>query len=104
MGQITSIAATMLELSRDGLPQVEELIKNPLTVRIPNEPSALYAVAGLIAHKITEANIDSLMQYTERLPVEFQEISLRGAIINNPKLISKAIVKQWVRRNTSRML
>jgi hypothetical protein len=88
----------------DDLPQVEELIKNPLTARIPNEPSALYAVAGLIAHKITEANIDSLVQYTERLPVEFQVISLSGAIKNNPKLIGNALVKQWVSRNASRML
>lgn len=88
----------------DDLPQLDVLIKNPLTAQLPNEPSALYAVAGFIAHKINDKNIDSLVQYVERLPVEFQVISLSGAIKNNPALISNTQVKQWVSRNAQRML
>lgn len=88
----------------DDLPQLDTLIKNPLTAQLPNEPSALYAVSGFIAHKINDKNIDSLVQYVERLPVEFQVIALSGAIKNNPALISNAQVKQWVSRNASKML
>jgi hypothetical protein len=88
----------------DDLPQISKLIKNPLTAKLPSEPSALYAVAGLIAHKVNKDNIDSLVQYAERLPVEFQVISISGAIKNNPALIGNTYVKAWVSRNASRML
>jgi len=88
----------------DDLPQLAELIKNPLTAKLPNEPSALYAAAGLIAHKIDNDNICELTQYVERLPVEFQVISLSGAIKNNPALIGNAQVKAWTSRNAARLL
>lgn len=88
----------------DDLPQIEELISKPEIAKIPTEPSAKYAVSGLIAQKVTTKTIDSLMLYIERLPVEFQVISLSGAIKNTPALISNAQVKAWVTKNASKML
>lgn len=59
------------------LPTIDSILADPEGVRVRTDPSVLYALTGAIAQNASEKNIKPLMQYVERLPLEFQIITLR---------------------------
>lgn len=78
------------------LPKMEEVIARPEATPVPDEPSILFAMTGAIAHYAAKDNMDSLMKFVKRLPVEFQVVCLREAIKRNKDIISTASMKQWI--------
>ena len=87
----------------ENLPKIEEIIKNPKEVPIARDMSVRYAVSGLIAHEVTEANINNLKDFVERLPAEFQLLTWRTAIKVNPTLMSTPYIKEWIRINAKEL-
>lgn len=78
------------------LPKPAQIITNPDTIKVPTEPSILYALTGTIAHNATKANFDSLMKFIVRLPVEFQVVTMRETIRRTKDMMSHASVQKWV--------
>ncbi|RLD76698.1 MAG: hypothetical protein DRJ07_15855, partial [Bacteroidetes bacterium] len=60
------------------------------------DPAMLYAVSHMIAAYATKPNMDRLMQYVERLPLEFETITLQHIIRKNPTMIDEQSVKDWI--------
>jgi hypothetical protein len=84
-----------------GLPTISQILSAPLTTLMPDAPDARYALTGCLAQHINEDNADAIMDYMERLPMEFQIISLRemtrrGAGIKSHKRITDWVVKNRV--------
>lgn len=59
---------------KNSLPDLEEIIKNPMEAYVPDErkePSALYAVVSALVHKADEDTVGNIMKYAERLPKNY---------------------------------
>lgn len=70
----------------DSLPDIRDIVSNPMTATVPSEPSSLYAMTGLLAEHVTEDNADKILDYIERLPREFQVLSIRNVTNRFPKI------------------
>jgi len=88
----------------DSLPKIKDIINKPKTVRIPNEPSVHYALAGLISYEVTPENIDSLATFVERLPADFQVVTWKSSVRRNPEIINAPYIDQWITKNAQEML
>ena len=87
-----------LEVYKD-LPDIDTMINEPTTVKIPNEPGHQYAMTTLISHNAKEDTIAPLMIIIKKLPVEFQVVVLKDIYASNPELKGHAIIKSWIALN-----
>lgn len=78
------------------LPTIAEIIAAPSTIPVPTEPSVQFALTGSIAQNAEDNNIEKLMEYLDRLPVEFQVICLREMGRRNPNFIKIPAVVRWI--------
>ena len=81
------------------LPKLGEIIANPTSIKVPDEPSVLFAMTGALGNNAAEDNIGALMKFISRLPVEFQVVSLREIVRRNKKLIQHEAVREWVTKS-----
>ena len=81
------------------LPKMVDIETNPLGVLVPNEPSILFALTGALAHNATDTNMANLIKYINRMPIEFQIVTLRGVIHRNRKMVSNPNIKDWLRNS-----
>lgn len=82
-----------------GLVTIPEICAAPMDVKVPTEPSKLFALCGSIAHNIKDDNADALLSFVLRMPAEFQVVCLKEAIKKNDALIKHSAVKEWVSKN-----
>lgn len=80
------------------LPEIKDIVAHPDTAKMGLEQSAHYAVTGLISYHMEAANAKPLLQYLERMPIEFQVIALRGAVKKTPKITRTPDVMRWMQR------
>ena len=73
-----------------------DIIKDPSGLKMPDEPSVLFALSGAIAHNATEGNIEKLVTFIKRMPVEFQVITLRETIRRNKPLVQTPAIHAWI--------
>lgn len=86
------------------IPTIDAIKANPETTNVPVEASIKYAISALLTHHITESNIDVLMKYIVRLPIEFQVITLQSSLKKNTKLLQSSSVKNWIVVNAQELL
>lgn len=73
-----------------------DVINTPATIHIGTEPAALFAYAYMIAAHTTQKDIDKAILFIERLPVEFQVITLQGIIAKNPGIMKEPCINKWI--------
>lgn len=56
----------------------------------------LHAVTHLIAAHLDEKNVDRVINYINKLPIEFQTICLQNAIHKNRELINQDVIQSWI--------
>ncbi len=86
---------------------VPQIIANPKKIEVPAEPGTLYALTGTLGYHMEGTNAEKLMEFIERIPIEFQILALQIAIKRDqeetkrkgPKILSLPSVKTWVREN-----
>lgn len=77
------------------LPTIKDIKQAPTSINIDTEPSLLYAVSHMVGAYLTEDNADKLMQYVERLPLEFGTICIRSAIKRQKDILKVNAVRDW---------
>lgn len=84
----------------DKLPDVEDIIKDPLKAKCPTQLDAAYAAVQLCIHYAKADNIDKLWTYAERLPRELQ-VSAAVSLIKKSggMLINSKALGKWVAGN-----
>lgn len=82
---------------------VEEILRGPEQARVPFEPMALFALTGTLSHHMNPDNAPSLFTYLKRLPIEFQVITLRQALVRQPALKANPEVQQWIVTNANEL-
>ena len=79
------------------LPKIEDMIDHPEAIRVPAEPSVLFALTGAVSHNATNDNFSQLMKFIVRLPVEFQVVALKETQRRNDRWIrSHPAFQKWI--------
>jgi hypothetical protein len=81
----------------ESLPNIKAITTKPEDIPINTQPDVLYAITGLIAANVTENNIEQLVKFVNRLPLDFQIITWISAIKRNKEIYSLPSVKQWIK-------
>lgn len=100
---VASDFSAFCEIYQD-LPSIEQIIANPESFNIVDQPNIKYALSGLIASHIDGSNIEPLFKAIERLPIEFQVITLQGSIKKNQTILGCDSVKKWLSANARNLL
>ena len=87
-----------LKYYRD-LPNLDALLMNPGTAKVPEEPATLYALATGLATKATQDNMERVVKYALRLPAEFQVLLMKDAITRDNNLTQTKAFNDWAIRN-----
>jgi hypothetical protein len=83
----------------ESLPKIREIMANPTTVPINTSPDVMFAITGMVSHEVTKDNIEPLMKFVERLPLEFQIITWISSIKRNKEVYGFPAIKEWVSKN-----
>ncbi len=101
-GTIGSIAATefmgFLEVFRD-LPNAEDILKKPSNAQVPTEPATLYALCELLGSKANSKNIENLVLYASRIPVEFSILLMRTAVCHDESIVKTKTFENWAKKH-----
>lgn len=81
---------------QDRLPKLEEIISKPNTIKVPDEPSVLFALSGSLAANATDENVSSLITFIGRMPAEFQVVCLRNLVRRNKSLLKNPAIIGWI--------
>ena len=81
------------------LPNISQIVSQPTKVKIPEEPSVLFAISGMIGHETNQKNITPVMEFIERLPLEFQIITIRDIVKRDRKMVQEPSLKAWISNN-----
>ena len=91
-----------LKYYRD-LPNLDALLMNPGTAKVPDEPATLYALATGLATKATQDNMERVVKYALRLPAEFQVLLMKDAIARDNDLTQTKSFNSWAIANAEVM-
>ena len=83
------------------LPKLEQIINAPESIKVPAEPSILFALTGSLSHNATMDNFSQLMKFISRLPIEFQVICLRETIRRNKAMTAHEAVQKWIAKSAA---
>lgn len=87
----------------EALPKIGEIINSPDAIRVPHEPSILFALTGALSHNASMENFDQLIKFIKRLPLEFQVVCLRETIRRNKEMLGHKAVQQWIASNATEL-
>lgn len=62
------------------LPSIDAIVMEPLKTKVPEAPNVRYAIAAALSRRISDTNFGRILQYLERMPVEFNVMAVRAAI------------------------
>ena len=81
------------------LPRVDAVLLDPEGTKVPVNPAGMYAMATALDAKATTNNLDRIMLYVTRMPVEFQTVFIRSAIRRDDKLTGTKAFQAWGIKN-----
>jgi len=86
------------------IPTYKDIAANSRTISVTNEPMMLAAISGMIGSTVTSKDINIIMPYIYRLPLEFQVFTLRDALKRHPELQSTSDVIDWITCNAHALM
>lgn len=92
-----------LKYYRD-LPNLDSILLNPSSSKVPTEPATLYALSTGLATKATEDNMQRVVQYALRMPPEFQVLLIKDSVARDNKLSNTKAFSEWAVKNADVLL
>ena len=86
------------------LPDVDEVLANPGSARVPEEPAAMYALSSALGLAADEDNMDAIALYAMRIQPEFGVLVMREAVACNPCLVRTRAFARWAEDNAEVLL
>lgn len=77
------------------VPEFEEILKSPSTFPMPKEPDILYILAQYCAANATMDNLGATMQYTNRMPKDYQTHFMKSIMTRDQSLMLHESYIQW---------
>jgi len=81
------------------LPSLDGILLNPGTAPVPDEPSALCAVATGLARRATDQNFTAITDYAARLAREYGTLLVKSATARLPALSHHPAFTRWAVAN-----
>jgi len=81
------------------LPDYTDILKNPLTVACSDDPGVLYALSYMLSAQVTKQELPTIIKYIERMPIEFQTITLQDICRKNPAWEALPAINDWAAKN-----
>lgn len=78
------------------LPKPAQIAMSPETLKVPDEPSVLFALTGSIGHNAHTDTLTQVMKYVVRMPKEFQVFALRETVRRHKELIKHPAIQKWI--------
>jgi len=104
VGEAASTSFISHEKVASQVPDPEDCINKPDKARVPENPSAKYAIACSLVYYATAENFGSIMQYMSRVGVEFQVIVVKEATASKPELIDTKAFTDFGEKNIDVLL
>ncbi|MBI9082737.1 MAG: ATP-binding protein [Desulfobacterales bacterium] len=77
------------------LPNPDSVLMNPTTAMVPDDPSTQFALCLALAERATDANIERLAEYADRLPEEFSVLCVNSVVKRDPALSNTRAYLKW---------
>lgn len=77
------------------LPNPDAILMNPSTANVPTDPPTLYALAGAIAERASESNMERVCTYAERMGGDFSVLTISYACRKKPELSNTQAFTKW---------
>jgi hypothetical protein len=104
VGEAASTSFISHEKVASQVPDPEDCINKPDKAKVPENPSAKYAIACSLVYYATPENFGSIMQYMSRVGVEFQVIVVKEATASKPELIETKAFTDFGEKNIDVLL
>ena len=80
------------------LPSLDDIIKDPVNIALPANISMQYAITGGLAKRMTDNNIDAIVQFLDRLKPELSAACMTDAQTRNPKICENRAYAIWAQK------
>lgn len=74
---------------------IEAIMLSPRTADVPSDPSARYAISIALARRATQANLDTILTYANRMPEEYGVLTMVSAYHRDKKLTQTKAFIDW---------
>lgn len=82
------------------LPDPDMVLMAPKKADVPSDPATLYAICGALAQKATEQNMSRVVEYANRLPVEFSVLLIRDCVERDANLVKTRAFIEWTSKHS----
>jgi hypothetical protein len=72
-------------------------------VKVAEKPDAQMLVVYNLAHRVTAATMEPVIEYIERMPKEFAATFAKAACKRDPNLVINPAMRKWSSTNASLM-
>lgn len=74
---------------------IDGIILNPSAAPVPTDVNTLYAVSAALSHAMTADNVDNIITYLERLPIEYNVYAVKEATSKKTELQNTHSFTRW---------
>jgi len=85
------------------MPNINDILQDPVKAKLNQDPAFKYGVSHMIAAYAKKKNLDILMKYVDRLPLEFQTITLQGILRRDESMLQENAITQWITVNSAEL-
>lgn len=85
----------------ENLPDIDSIIMNPAKSEVPTDPAVMYALCGALAHRVSKDNFDRVTEYIDRLPADFQVMTIIDAQKLQPAIKQTRAYTKWAVANAN---
>jgi hypothetical protein len=85
----------------EGLPNIDALLMNPAKTEVPTDPAVLFALSGAIAHRCVKDNFDRMWEYIQRMPIDFQVMTMCDVSKLKPEVRQTKAFVQFATKNSN---
>lgn len=78
------------------LPELQDILSDPSGLEVPTEPATKFALSGMLGNVLTGLNAITLLKFIVRMPVEFQILTLQGAIKRDKTIMKIKEIRTWI--------
>ena len=86
------------------LPDMKAIEADPRGVNFREDPSVVYALAGIIGANMNDLNAEACCKFLDRLDADHQVTAIRGAAGRNFEILQNDHVLEWCAKNTKELV
>lgn len=74
----------------------EEIVKDPMNVKVPTKMDACYATMQMLAHRVSPQTAQQAFKYLRRMTPEFQIAGLQASLRKSPDMVHSPEFRNWL--------